>query len=117
MRKKQMTDTTNHLSVYLIVGLNAACHILLIWRLKIGRRAKLKYCAVGVAIPLLVMTTMRLMVALGAVHGRLSEQGGFERALTMLASMLLIAGPLLATGAAVVRYRKKRGSAAAALAA
>jgi hypothetical protein len=106
-----MSNTSNHLSIYLIVGLNAACHILLIWRLNLDRIAKLKYCALGVGIPLLVMTTMRLMVAVGAVNGRLAEQGGVERALTMLASMLLIAGPLLATGAAVVRARKNRQAA------
>ena len=112
-----MTNASNHLSVYLIVGLNAACHMLLIWRLKIDRIAKLKYCAIGVGIPLLVMASMRLMVFLGAVHGRLAEQGGIERGLTMLASMLLIAGPLLATGAAVVCYRKSRNTTGAALAA
>jgi len=112
-----MTNATNHLSVYLIVGLNAACHIMLIWRLKIDKTAKLKYCAIGVAIPLLVMAVMRLMVALGALHGRFAEQGGIERAFTMLASALLIVGPILATGAAVVFYRKNRGAVAAALAA
>ena len=112
-----MTNTSNHLSIYLIVGLNAACHIMLIWRLKIDKIAKLKYCAMSVAIPLLVMASMRLMVALGVFHMRLAEQGGIERAFTMLASMLLIAGPLLATGAAVVCYRKNRSSSGAALAA
>ena len=112
-----MTNASNHLSVYLIVGLNAACHIMLIWRLKIDKIAKLKYCAIGVAIPLLVMATMRLLVALGAMHALVAEQGGIERALTMLASMLLIAGPLLATGAAVVCYRKNRNTTGAALAA
>jgi hypothetical protein len=112
-----MTNATNHLSIYLIVGLNAACHMLLIWRLKIDKIAKLKYCAIGVGIPLLVMATMRLLVAMGAMHALVVQQGGIERALTMLASMLLIAGPLLATGAAVVFYRKSRNPAGAALAA
>ena len=112
-----MTNASNHLSVYLIVGLNAACHIMLIRRLKLAKIDKLKYCAIAVAIPLLVMGAMRLLVALGAVHERLADQGGIERAFTMLASMLLIAGPLLATGAAVVFYRKNRSSAGAALAA
>jgi hypothetical protein len=112
-----MTNTSNHLSIYLIVGLNAACHIMLIWRLKIDKIAKVKYCAMGVAIPLLVMATMRLLVAMGALHGRLAEQGVIERSLTMLASVLLIVGPVLATGAAVVFYRKSRNPADAALAA
>ena len=103
-----MSNTSNQLSIYLIVGLNAACHMLLIWRLNLDKVAKLKFCAIGVGIPLLVMGAMRLMIALGVLHGRLAEQGGFERALTMLGSMLLIAGPFLATGAAILFYRRNR---------
>jgi hypothetical protein len=112
-----MTNMTNQLAIYLIVGLNVACHILLIWKLKMDKGARLKYCALSIGVPLVVMMTMRLMVALGAVHGRVAEQGGIEHAFTMLASMLLVAGPFLVTGAALVFSRKQRNSAGEALAA
>jgi len=99
------------MSIYLIVFLNAACHILLIWRFKLDRAAKWKYASLTVAIPLAVMLTVRLMVGIGVIHGRVAEQAGLERFFTTLASVLLIAGPFLATGAAVVFARKNRLSA------
>lgn len=105
-----MSELSNHMSVYLIVLLNAVCHMMLIWRLKLDRVAKWKFCALTPALPLLVMATMRLMVGVGLIHARIAEQGGLERFITMLSSMLLIAGPLLVTGAAVLFRRKQKAS-------
>ena len=103
-----MSNFSNHLSIYLIVVLNAACHVMLIWRLKLDKLTRWKFCSLAFAVPLLIVITMRLMVALGLVHGRVAEQGGLERVITMLASMLLLAGPFIATGAAIVSGRKRR---------
>jgi len=103
---------SNNMLIYLIVALNAACHAMLIWRLKLGRWAKWKYCSLAVGIPLLIAMGMRLMVAVGVMHGRVAEQAGIERLVTSLAGMLLIAGPLMATGAAIIFGRKKRDVAA-----
>jgi len=96
------------MSVYLIVFLNAVCHAMLIWRLKIDKLAKWKFCGLSFGMPLLIMMTMRLMVGVGLLHGRVAEQGLIERSVTMLASMLLIAGPFLATVAAIMFSRKSR---------
>jgi hypothetical protein len=103
-----MSEMSNNLSIYLIVFLNAACHIMLIWRLKLDRSAKWKYASLTVVIPVAVMLAMRLLVSIGLLHVRVAEQPWFERFFTILASVLLIAGPFLATGAAVVFSRKNR---------
>lgn len=103
-----MSSESNHLAIYLIVGLNAACQMMLIWRLKLTTKGKLKYCALSVAIPAVVMMTMRLLVAVGAMHLRVADQVGIEKAITTLAGMLLIAGPPLATAAAIFFSRKQR---------
>jgi ribose/xylose/arabinose/galactoside ABC-type transport system permease subunit len=103
---------SNNMLIYVIVALNAASHAMLIWRLKLARWAKWKYCSLAVGAPLLIAMVMRLMVAMGIVHGRVAEQMGVERLVTSLASMLLIAGPLMATGAAIMFGRKKRDVAA-----
>lgn len=105
-----MTNNSNQLSVYLIVFLNAATHIMLIWRLRLERTTKLKFSGLAVGIPVAVMMTMRLMVGVGLVHGRVAEQVGIERFLTVLASILLVAGPFVATGTAVVYRRKQRSA-------
>ena len=112
-----MSELTNNMSIYLIVFLNAACHILLIWRLKLDRAAKWKYSSLTVVIPVAVMLTMRLMVGIGLVHVRVAEQPWFERIFTILGSVLLVAGPFLATGAAVVFFRKNSQPAGSPLAA
>ena len=112
-----MSEMSNNMSIYLIVFLNAACHILLIWRLKLHRAAKWKYASLTVAIPVTVMLAMRLLVGIGLVHMRVAEQPWFERVFTILASVLLIVGPFLATGAAVVYSRKNRQLAGSPLAA
>jgi len=103
-----MSNTSNNLAIYLIVLCNALCHLMLIWRLKLDQGAKVKFCSLALGIPVAVMCVMRLMVALGVVHARLAEQSGPERALTLLASVLLLAGPVFATGAAVLSNRKGR---------
>jgi hypothetical protein len=110
-----MSEMSNNMSIYLIVFLNAACHILLIWRLKLDRGAKWKYASLTIAIPVAVMLTMRLLVGIGLLHMRVAEQPWFERFFTILASVLLIAGPFLATGAGVVFSRKHRQPAGAPL--
>ncbi|GFO56267.1 hypothetical protein GMSM_32740 [Geomonas sp. Red276] len=96
----------NHLLIYVIVALNAACHPFLIWRLRLSKGEKWAHAAAAIAAPLLVMSVMRLLVAVGAIHARVAEQGGAERAITTLASILLIVSPLLATVAGFSRSRK-----------
>jgi hypothetical protein len=103
-----MSNTSSYLSIYLIVFLNAACHVMLIRRLKIDKVAKWKFCSLAIGMPLLIMMLMRLMVGIGLLHGRVAEQEGIERVITMLASMMLIAAPFIATGAAVLSSRKRR---------
>lgn len=98
----------NNILIYLIVALNAGCQAMLIWRMKLDHYAKWKYCSLTVVIPLLIAMAMRLMVAMGVVHGRVAEQVGIERLVTSLASMLLIAGPLIVTGAAILMKMKIR---------
>ncbi len=98
----------NHSLIYVIVILNAACQAMLIWRLKFDTRSKLKYCCLAVAVPLLIAIIMRLLVAVGVIHAQLSEQAALERAVTSLASMLLIAGPFMVTIAAFVFRRRQR---------
>lgn len=103
-----MTSASNHLAIYLIVALNAASQIMLIWRLKLDKRAKLKFSSVAVAIPLVVMTAMRLLVSLGVMHMRVAEQVGVEKVVTVLASILLVAGPPIGTALAVISRGKAR---------
>ena len=107
-----MSSSANHLSIYLIVFLNAACHCVLIWRVKVNLVAKLKFCGLAFALPAAIMATMRLMVGLGLVHARLAEQTGAERILTALASMLLLLTPFLATGRALWSAKRLRTLAA-----
>ncbi|GFO66794.1 hypothetical protein GMLC_03730 [Geomonas limicola] len=101
-----MSNAANNLSIYLIVLCNALCHAMLIWRLKLDTASKLRFCALGGGIPLAVILAMRLMVAIGVMHARVAEQGMLERSITMLGSVLLLAGPFLATGAALM-YRRR----------
>lgn len=97
----------NHLLIYVIVALNVACQVMLIWRLKLDRQVKLKYCLLAVAVPLIIATTMRLMTGTGIMHAKLAEQNSLERAVTSLASVFLIAGPFMVTVAAVVFRRRQ----------
>jgi peptidoglycan biosynthesis protein MviN/MurJ (putative lipid II flippase) len=98
----------NHSLIYVIVVLNAACQAMLIWRLKLDNYSKWKYCCLTFAVPLIIAMSMRLMVAMGALHVQLSEQAFLERTITSLASILLIAGPFMVTIAALVFRRKQK---------
>ena len=98
----------NHSLIYLIVILNSICQAMLIWRLKLDKHSKWKYCCFAIAVPLLIAVSMRGMVAMGAMHAHLSEQAVLERAVTSLASILLIAGPFIVTIAAFAFRRKQR---------
>ena len=97
----------NHLLIYVIVALNVACQFMLIWRLKLERRDKVKYCLLAAVVPLIISATMRLMVGTGIIHVHLAEQNAIERTATSLASIFLIAGPFLVTVAAVLFRRKQ----------
>jgi hypothetical protein len=52
---------------------------------------------------------VRLSVAGGAIHGRVADQSTAERWVTTAASATLLAGPWLATLAAVLRRKRKGG--------
>ncbi|MBJ6727473.1 hypothetical protein [Geomesophilobacter sediminis] len=98
---------SNHLFIYLIVALNAACHAILIWRLKLERGSKWRFCLATVGVPAAVALAVRLGVATGILHAHLAEQVGIERIFTSLASMLLIGGPWGVTAAAVLSRKKE----------
>jgi len=71
--------------------------------------------AFAAALPLTLALVMRVLVYAGLIHGRLAEQSQVEHLLTQAVSILLIAGPWLATAAAVL-YRGNRKLREAALA-
>ncbi|MBT0665666.1 hypothetical protein KI809_15255 [Geobacter pelophilus] len=83
--------------IYLIVALNAICQLMLIWRQKFAPGVKWRYCCLAIAIPVVIMVSMRLFIAGGLIHGRVADQTTFERYLTTIASILLLAGPWLVT--------------------
>ena len=96
----------DHVFLYLIVLLNAVVQLVLIRSLNLPARAKRKYYAVAIAIPVLVMVSMRLLVAAAIIDSRVADQSLIERFVTDVAGILLIAGPWLATVAAIVaKYR------------
>lgn len=94
--------------IYMIVMLNALCQLLLIRRLKLSGASKWKYSCLAVAIPAILMVSMRLLIANGAIHGRIADQTFVEQYITKGASILLIAGPWFATIAAIVSKRGQR---------
>ena len=100
----------NYLLIYLIVALNALCQTMLIWRLKIPSKCKWQCVGMTIAIPFLIMVIMRLIVAGGMVQSRVADQSLAERSLTTLASVLLIAGPWLVTGASIFISRRERAA-------
>ncbi len=93
--------------IYLIVALNMLVQIMLIWRLKFPAGGKWKYCLSVVAIPALVMASVRLAVAGGMIHGRVAEQSTIERWITSAASIMLVAGPWLVTLAAILNKKRR----------
>lgn len=99
---------SDQLLIYLIVALNVACQLMLIWRQKFATGVKWKFCCLAVAVPAVIMVTMRLLIAGGTIHGRIAEQPLVEQYITNGASMLLIAGPWLVTLAAILTKMKNR---------
>jgi hypothetical protein len=94
--------------IYLIVALNIACQLMLIWRLRLSTALQRKLISLAVAIPLIVMVTIRILIANGMIHGHISEQSFVEQAITKGTSILLIAGPWLVTIAAIAAKIKTR---------
>ena len=93
--------------IYLIVALNTLAQVMLIRSLTFPPGGKRKYYVCAVAIPVLVMVTMRLLIAGGAIEGRVAEQSPFERYITTATSMLLLAGPWLVTLAEIFDKQRK----------
>jgi hypothetical protein len=102
------TDMSDQIFIYFIVALNALVQLMLIWRLKFPVGGKGKYCALALAIPIVIMLLVRLLVAGGVIHARVADQSTVERFITMGASVLLIAGPWLATLAAILDRKRRR---------
>ena len=94
--------------IHLIVALNIVVQLMLIGRLGLPSRGKRKYYVLAVAIPVLVLVSMRLLVAGGIMHGRVADQPPAEQFITTAASILLLAGPCLVTLAAILD-RKRSG--------
>ena len=94
--------------IYMIVGLNTLCQVMLIWRQKLATTAKWKFCCIAVSIPVLIMLSMRLLIARGAFHSHVVEQSLVEQYITKCTSILLIIGPWLVTLAAILTYRRSR---------
>jgi hypothetical protein len=99
---------SDQLLIYLIVALNAACQLMLIWRQRLPATQQWKLFALTAAIPLAIMVTMRILIANGIIHGHISEQTFIEQAITKGTSLLLIAGPWFVTLAAVIARVKQR---------
>jgi hypothetical protein len=98
----------DHVLIYLIVALNALCQLMLIWRQKLAASVRWKYCCLAIAIPVVIMVSMRLMIASGTIHGRVAEQSLFEQYITKANSILLIAGPWLVTLAVLLAKMRDR---------
>ncbi|HXE98155.1 MAG TPA: hypothetical protein VN642_17250 [Dongiaceae bacterium] len=97
---------SDYVFIYLIVALNTLCQIMLIWRQKLDSRWK--FCSFAIAIPVVLMVSMRLLIASGVIHGHVAEQSLVEQYFTKGTSILLIAGPWLVTLAALQAKMKNR---------
>ena len=97
----------DELFIYLIVALNALTQILLIRSLRFPAGGKQKYYLCAIAIPVLLMLSMRLLIAGGMIHGRVDDQSSIEKIITTVASILLIGGPWLVTLAAILDKRRQ----------
>lgn len=98
----------NELSIYFIIVFNALVQLMLISRLKFPAGAKWKYCALTIAIPVLVWGSMRLAIAFGLMPARVADQTPTEQLITTTASFLLIGGPWLVTVLAVISKKRRR---------
>jgi hypothetical protein len=99
---------TDYIFIYLIVALNTTCQLMLIWRQKLEANERRKFCSMAIAIPIIIMVTMRLLIAGGAIHGSVAEQSLVEQYVTKSISILLIAGPWFVTIAAIIAKMKMR---------
>jgi hypothetical protein len=97
----------DELLTYTIVALNLLVQLMLIRRLSFPPGARRIYFLAAVAIPVFLMVAMRALIAGGLIQHRVVEQSAFEQYVTAAASILLIAGPCLATLAALLD-RKRR---------
>ncbi len=97
----------DQLFIYLIVVLNALTQLLLIRSLNFPRGGKRKYYLFAIAIPLMVMLSMRLLIAGGMISGRVVDQSPIEQMITAAAGILLMAGPWLVTLAAILDKRRR----------
>ena len=93
--------------IYLIVALNTLAQVMLIRSLNFPPGGKRKYYVLAVAIPVLVMLSIRILIAFGAIEGRVAEQSTLEHYVTTAASILLLAGPWLVTLAALFDKQRK----------
>ena len=93
--------------IYLIVALNTLVQLILIRSLNFPDGGKRKYYVFAVAIPVLVMLSTRLLIAVGMIHSRVADQSAIEQFITTAASILLMAGPWLATLAAILDKQRK----------
>ena len=101
------TRMPDQVFIYLIVALNTLVQLILIRSLNFPDGGKRKYYLLAGAIPVLVMLSMRLLVAGGVIHGRVAEQSAIEQYITAAASILIMAGPWISTLAAILDKRRK----------
>jgi len=98
----------DYIFIYLIVTLNTLCQLMLIWRQRLAANERRKFCSIAIAIPVVLMVTMRLLITGGAIHGSVAEQSLGEQFFTKGTSILLIAGPWLVTIAAILAKMRNR---------
>ena len=98
----------DHILIYVIVALNALCQLILIWSLKKLGKQRVFFMAAAGLLPLLTALFMRGLVATGLIHGHLVEQSQLEHVFTQAMGILLVAGPWLATAAAVLFRRNRK---------
>jgi len=94
--------------IYLIVALNMLGQLMLVRRLNFPVGGRWKYYAFAIGIPVVVMLSMRLLIAGGMIEGRVADQSPVENYITTAASILLVAGPWLVTLAAILGKKRKR---------
>jgi hypothetical protein len=98
-----MSDLT---SIHLIIALNVVVQLMLIGRLAFPPGGRRKYYIFAIAIPVLVLLSMRLLTASGLMHERIADQTPVEQFVTSAASILLLAGPCLVTLAAILDKKR-----------
>ena len=92
--------------IHLIVVLNVLGQLMLIGRLRFPSGGRRKYYVFAVAVPVFVLVSMRLLAAGGLIHSRVADQPPVEQFMTTAASILLLAGPWLATLAAILDKKR-----------